>query len=588
MFAVSILIALWRGVAEPAVARDPAAAWLSLPVQEEACLPWSEPSSTPVLDDPDLCAGWPVCVNTPGAGFPYTPTLFDIDGDGASEVFFTGGHTFGLRGDGSFLPGWPVTEMLYMGYGTNGQMPGPSCGDVTGDGTVAVLWSERDWYAGSSHMWSFNGRLPDGDNLGSFPLEAPDQFSNALDSPFVLGDSDDDGDLEAWSAHTLGNTGDYYRISGFDHEGGLLFTTDLNPAEDILNLYFGDPAGDGQEEFFAVTILNGVFRLFAFDPEGQAQPGYPVDLCAPGGGSLMFGPPLAVDLSGDGDLEIILGYNLGTTSYAQARHHDGSPVEGFPMTIASQSQLFYLGLGDVTGDQVPELIAFDNHLTSGYRIHVLDMATGDLLPGWPVALPDWPEGFPTVVDADGDGFQDIVFVTDGGALHALAGDGSERTGYPKSMSAPSISGAAAGDIDGDGCYELVAVTWNGWAYAWNTPAEVAEGTADWPMRGVDAQNTGVFTGSGGSTGATPVEPLPTVLGLIANPVTGSAVFTIPAGVDGGSVSVFDGSGRLAARLSVDSMDRATWNPGATDPDGVYFARLISDSGTATVAFILLR
>lgn len=302
----------------------------------------------------------------------------------------------------------------------------------------------------------------------------------------------------------------------------------------------------------------------------------------------MFGPPLAVDLSGDGDLEIIIGYNIGTNSFAQAIHHDGSPVEGFPMPIASQSQLFYLGLGDVTGDQAPELIAFDNHLTSGYRVHVLDMTTGDLLPGWPVALPDWPEGFPTVVDVDGNGTQDIVFVTDGGAFHAMAGDGSELAGYPKSMSAPSISGVAAGDIDGDGCYELVAVTWNGWAYAWNTPGEVAVGTADWPMRGVDSRNTGVFMGSGGSTGIEPSTPPQLLLELVANPVTGTVGFAVSSGTEGGIVSVFDMSGRLAARLPVGGSGSVIWNPGTGAPDGVYFARLTSGSGAATAAFVLLR
>ena len=45
-----------------------------------------------------LRLGWPVDLNAPGAGFPYTPTLFDVDHDGADEIFLTGGDTFGLRG----------------------------------------------------------------------------------------------------------------------------------------------------------------------------------------------------------------------------------------------------------------------------------------------------------------------------------------------------------------------------------------------------------------------------------------------------------------------------------------------------------
>ncbi|HQP44875.1 MAG TPA: hypothetical protein PLV66_14490, partial [Thermoanaerobaculales bacterium] len=75
----------------------------------------------PPVPSDALVAGWPVNLSSPGAGFPYTPTLFDVDGDGAEEIFLTGGNTFGLKGDGTFLPGWPTTEHQYMGYGTNDQ-----------------------------------------------------------------------------------------------------------------------------------------------------------------------------------------------------------------------------------------------------------------------------------------------------------------------------------------------------------------------------------------------------------------------------------------------------------------------------------
>ncbi|MCP4646120.1 MAG: VCBS repeat-containing protein, partial [bacterium] len=164
--------------------------------------------TAPVLLENSLHRGWPVDLSSPGAGFPYTPTLFDINGNGADEIFLVGGNAFGLSGDGTFLPGWPTTEHLYMGYGTNDQMPGPSVADLEGNGSVEILWSERDWYAGSAHMWTLNGRNSNGSNISGLPQNAPDESSNALNSPFVLGDSDGDGNLEAWTAHTLGNTGD--------------------------------------------------------------------------------------------------------------------------------------------------------------------------------------------------------------------------------------------------------------------------------------------------------------------------------------------------------------------------------------------
>jgi hypothetical protein len=444
-----------------------------------------------------LCRGWPLFLGTPGAGFPYTPTLHDADGDGADEIFLTGGHTFGIKGDGSFLPGWPTAEMQYMGYGTNGNMPGPSVADVLDGGNAEILWTERDWWAGSAIMWTFNGKNFDGTDMTGFPQQAPNQTSNALDTPFVLGDTDGDGDYEAWGAHTLGNNFTHYRLTALDHLGSVIFTVDLNASENIICLYFGDLDGDGVKEMFTISWLAPSYQLRAFEPNGQEKPGYPVLFhTMPSGAYEMFGSPIPADLDGDGDLEILFGYNYSSASHAICKHHDGTSFSGFPLQIATTSQLFYIGLGDVTGDGSPEMIALDNHLGSGYRVFVYDIGTGLLLPGWPYTLSDWPKGFPAVVDVDNDKVQDICFTTDGGDLVALSGAASPLAGFPKTMISPSISGVAAGDIDGDGLFELVAATWDGWVYAWDTVSTVEPGKADWPMRGVNARNTGVFGDSG--------------------------------------------------------------------------------------------
>lgn len=436
--------------------------------------------------------GWPVDLGLDGAGFPYTPTLADVDGDGAAEIFLTGGETFGLRGDGSFLPGWPTHEMTYMGYGTNGNKPGPSAADVDGDGHVEVLWSERDWWAGDSVMWCFNGRNADGSDMDGYPLRAPDDLSNALDTPFVLADTDGDGDLEAWGAHTLGNNFTHYRVSALDHEGTILFTRDLLPDENVLALYYGDLDGDGAQEMFAVSWLSPDFRLNVFNADGSQQSGYPIVLHTLASGYLSLSPPVPFDLDRDGDLEILFGHWGSSRAYARCYHHDGSPVDGFPLTLLTQSQLFYLGLGDITGDLEPELIVSDNHLGFDYRVCAYDLTTGATLPGWPYELTSWPKGFPTIVDVDGDGQRDVCVATDSGELFALDAGAGIIDGYPKQMIAPSISGVGAGDIDGDGLTELVAATWNGYVYAWDTPAPWLSSKADWPMRGIDARNTGVY------------------------------------------------------------------------------------------------
>ncbi len=278
---VSLVIypVLLLAVLQPASASEPAADLILVtpPVTET----WQGPvrqSAGEVPRSADLREGWPVELGAPAAGYPYTPTLFDIDGDGADEIFLTGGHTFGLRGNGSFLWGWPLTEQTYMGYGTNGNMPGPSVADLDLDGNNEVLWTTRDWWAGDSALWTFNGRNFNGSDMPGYPQFAPDDYSNALQTPFVLGDTDGDGDLEAWGPHTLGNTGTYYRISALDHLGNLLFTVDLDPDENVQSIYYGDVAGDGHSQMFAVSWLSPSMWLHVFNADGSEASGYPLIL----------------------------------------------------------------------------------------------------------------------------------------------------------------------------------------------------------------------------------------------------------------------------------------------------------------------
>ncbi len=555
MFALAIVCAT-----TPALGAGPVHGVLDTPSTGQ----WvqSRAESTPsVPDQGGMARGWPVDLGLGSAGYPYTPTVVDVDWDGAAEIFMTGGHTFGLRGDGSFLPGWPTVEQMYMGYGTNANFPGPSAADVDRDGDIEIMWSQRDWYAGSNRMWSFNGKNLDYTNMTGFPQEAIDAQSNALASPFVLGDLDGDGDLEAWSAHTLGNTGDYYRISAFDHLGARLFTIDLDPAEDILSPYYGDLEGDGTKEMFAVTLLGPDFLLYAWDALGLTKPGYPVVLATVTSGWLADGPPVPADLDGDGDLEILIGYWTSSSSRVLCRHHTGEEYPGFPITIATSSQLFYIGLGDLTGDGYPELLATDNNLGSGpdYRVLAFDIATQAALPGWPFGLNAWPKGFPAVADIDGDGAQDVTVVNDAGAVYAISTTGTVLPGYPKTMHDASVSGVAVGDIDGDDLLELVAATWDGWAYAWDTTGPAAPGIADWPMRGLNPRNTGVYGDlltpaaieqSGGET-----QSAPRLIGIGPNPIRDQATIRYSTSVgDVLALSLFDATGRRIALLD------AGWRP----------------------------
>ncbi|MCK4776205.1 MAG: T9SS type A sorting domain-containing protein [Candidatus Krumholzibacteria bacterium] len=318
--------------------------------------------------------------------------------------------------------------------------------------------------------------------------------------------------------------------------------------------------------------------------DGSLMPGWPTK-----GRPNYFCTPSLADVDGDGDLEIILGHWSGAGSTARCFHHDGTVYDGFPISIATSIQLFSLGLGDVTGDGDPELIAFDNHLSSDFRVHVIGLADGLSLPGWPIALPAWPKGIPTVADVDGDGVQDVCFVTDAGLLYAVAGDGQPLAGYPKTMVSGSISGVAVGDIDGDGLFELVAATWDGWVYAWDTPAQANPELADWPMRGVDARNTGVFGADDQTTAVGELNPTPRFgLRILGNPVTARVEFLIEGDAAAATLEIFDVNGRRVDELSVDGRQRLLWHPDPILPAGVYLARLTDGRNVETAKFVIVR
>jgi hypothetical protein len=361
--------------------------------------------------------------------------------------------------------GWPqpCIDQVGAGYPGEGDPDGlwdalqttPALADLNGDGHLEIIVSGLDRRI---HAWHYDGRIVEGWPISQWngdPL-----WRGGVSSPAV-GDLDNDGLPEV----VVGTM---------------------------------SPMANGQQDQNAT--------LWAINGDGTSVPGFPVKT-----EQHIHSSPALGDITGDGNLEVVVGVGRGITSGRQnivyAWRSDGSLLPGWPRETHNP-MLASPALGDVTGDGQLEVVigsgdcvalTTDNYL---YALH----ADGSLVSGFPVQPPTPNYGdkshsmcySPVLTDFDGDGDVEILNVALGAwGIVVIEPNGSVSDTSSYTTAGALYSAPLVDDLTGDGRLEIVVAgadffnSDTGGLWIWN-----ADGTTDserpWPMFHRDYQRTGLF------------------------------------------------------------------------------------------------
>ncbi len=333
--------------------------------------------------------------NVVDEGFLSSPALGDLDGDGDLEIVIGGmdQNVYAWHHDGDMVDGWPVLP-VYPGFEDRGSriISSPALGDLDQDGFVDVVIGTNETLNGTyGATYAISGlgwEDPRGAILPGWPVELFGAYTQALPyvgegvpgSP-VIGDLDQDGDLEV-ATHTIAGN-----VKAYHHDG------------EVYREHYGAASDFGPDSnVWDATIFPFINSSSLGDLDGDGGP----DLVTGG-----IGAGVALSFNTDGRY-----YRLDHGILAW-NGQSGEMVPGFPRVIEDMQFFMNPAIADLDGDGAMEVISG----SAGHVVHAWD-ATGAEPDGWPKLTGQWILGSPGVGDIDGDGLLEVVATTREGWLFA--------------------------------------------------------------------------------------------------------------------------------------------------------------------------
>jgi hypothetical protein len=225
------------------------------------------------------------------------------------------------------------------------------------------------------------------------------------------------------------------------------------PATDWRNLRPADLDGDGRKELVLVDAgtRNHPQRIIVYDLNGALlwshELGFdiPPDLPAIG------------DIDGDGKREIFVDGTNGIVAF----HHDGTPVQGWPVQTIARNHAKVLA--DLDNDGRLELVAYSQEYAATQVAELRQLSiyrhNGELLRNWQLSwcgfTNDVQKIYPAVANLDTNA--DLEIVVPSGCSELLAFDHDRvEPKWRAAVTGELLSSPVIGDIDGDGRMDIAA------------------------------------------------------------------------------------------------------------------------------------
>lgn len=439
--------------------------------------------------DKDLARGWPKLISRSSACAicEATPTIADLDNDGAMELIITSpdNKIYAFRKNGTDLPGFPVS----VDTGERFTWPA-NVEDVDNDGKkeiIAASVSASTSCSGCSKVYIIrsDGTFYPG---WSNPVHLISQ--EAGDGTPTIADLDGDGKKELVVIDPNSKKIHAYQLNGAEI-AGFPKTLPLSGVDYPGAPSISDLDNDGIPEI-AYGIKNTFYLL---DNQGNIMPGWPFIAPSYNGYAVNFHSTAASgDIDGDGNREIVVvAHNNGSCSSAitpiYAWKKNGSLLSQWPRDAGnlcySYSPLNSPSIADTDNDGKDEAIVGLN------TISIFDMEGKK-----PIGNGIGANIAPAISDIDGNGKFDFAGVR---YNWIQIGNNNGSVVWQRAFSVETRfnSPAVISDLDKNGRMEMAVVQsklsyqpGDLLAYLWELPDVSTNAVKDWPMFQHDPKRSG--------------------------------------------------------------------------------------------------